>query len=245
MFEVIASTGMILSPEFTSALHGLFVSLFQVVVLGLMTLLGLGLKLWIGNMKNGIQKMIATRLVSYAEQKFVDNAERQKFVAEALSKKFPRLAADEIALLLEEGVVALKKARGALVILALVLGLAGGMLPAYADTASTVQIVDTLKAVPQAKQGLMWAPGSQEVAYIATWQLLEYQKFAVEGGYLGAGGLIGVLSYDVGGLKDLGVKMPILELVEFNIGYGLGQQFIGIKNVGIAGWTVTLIRAKF
>jgi hypothetical protein len=115
----------------------------------------------------------------------------------------------------------------------------------HADTGAAVQIGDTLKTVPQAKQGALWAPGSQEVVYIATWQLIGVQRFAIEGGYLTAGGLVGVLSYDVGGLKDLGVKVPILDLVEFNVGYGLGTQFIGTQNKGISGWTATLLKAKF
>lgn len=133
MFDSIVSSGTILTPEFTQALQGFFVSLFQVIALGLMTLAGLGLKMWITKMKSGLQRTIATRLVSYAEQKFVDNADRQKFVADSLSKKFPRLPSEEIQIILEAAVVELKKARGALMILlALGIGLFASARPAIA-----------------------------------------------------------------------------------------------------------------
>jgi len=133
------------------------------------------------------------------------------------------------------------------VVVALVgMSLVSGVYAAETSTtANAVQVSELLKAIPNANQGGMWIPGTQEVEYISTWPFLTYQRVSLEGGYLTAGGLLGVLSYDVGGLKDLGVNTPILNLIELNIGVGGGVKYVGDKNVWVGGVTGTLIKLHF
>ncbi len=122
-----------------------------------------------------------------------------------------------------------------------------GIGKSYADAVpvTPVAVVNTLQSIPQAKQGAMYVPVSQQIDYISTWQIVTKSNFSLEAGYLAAGGLCAVVSYDIGGLKDLGVTVPILTLIDLNVGFATGMQFIGSQNKGIAGPSITLIQTKF
>ena len=109
--NILTSTVTIVSPALSSALDTTLKDLLNLIAIGVMTLTGMGIRLWISNMKSGLTKMVALKLVSYAEQKFIDNAEKQKYVADELSKRFPRIASAEIQHILEAAVVELKNAQ--------------------------------------------------------------------------------------------------------------------------------------
>ncbi len=102
------STAAILSPSFNQALNNTLTDVLELVLIGVATLLGLALKAWISNMKNGIVRAVASTLVAYAEQKIVSNDDRQAYVAGQLSAKFPRLSREEIKHIIEEAVIQLK-----------------------------------------------------------------------------------------------------------------------------------------
>lgn len=112
MFEQIMSTTTILSPQFNQAVNSLLSDIFLLVATGVATLAGMGIRYWISKLKIGIVKTIAEKLVAFAEQKFgIDNEAKRQYVAAELSKRFPRISADEIEHILEAAVVALKNAQ--------------------------------------------------------------------------------------------------------------------------------------
>lgn len=106
--SIITSTTTILNPAVNSAISNVLSDLLQLALLLLTTGVGWGVKVWLNSMKSSWKQALAFRLVAYAEQKLTGNPEKLKYVAEQLSKKFPRISADEINHLIEEAVVNLK-----------------------------------------------------------------------------------------------------------------------------------------
>ena len=97
-----------MTPEIQAQLH----SLLLTVLTGVVTIVGILIRnlinAQIANIKNEGQKAMAQRLVAYAEQKLSNNVEKNSYVANQLSSKFPELSKDEIQHLLEEAVVSLQ-----------------------------------------------------------------------------------------------------------------------------------------
>jgi hypothetical protein len=114
-------------------------------------------------------------------------------------------------------------------------------------------VEDALKAIPALKQGLMYSVPEHLLRYISTAQVLEYKGFSLEIGYSQTASLIGVVSFQLLNLKKLGVNVPIIDLIECNIGYGVGISKISTAGAGEDnernklqhGPTVTLINLKF
>lgn len=104
MFDLIASSGTILTPQLTATVHDAIVSVFSLALTGLVTAAGVGIKLWINSMQSGWKRALAERLVKYAEQKYLNNDEKLQYVSQKMSEHFPRLSQEEIHHLLEAAV---------------------------------------------------------------------------------------------------------------------------------------------
>ena len=115
---------------------------------------------------------------------------------------------------------------------------------------------DVIQQLPALKQGIAYSIEDGAFNYLSTIEIAKYKGFALEGGYAGRAKntgdkIVGVVSYQVARLKDFGVTLPVLDLVEFNAGVyaGYGRiQFNGDKsndNEFDYGISLTLLNVKF
>lgn len=119
-----------------------------------------------------------------------------------------------------------------------------------------INLHDTLGKLPGLKQGIAYSMVDNKFNYLSTAEILRWKGFALEAGYAGASEetnhkAVGVISYRLGSLKDLGVDVPVLDMLECNVGYyvGVGRiQFSGDTsndNEIDHGFSATLINLKF
>ena len=118
--------------------------------------------------------------------------------------------------------------------------------PALAESLS---IGDTLKKIPALKQGLAYSIIDSDFSYLSTIELANWKGLTLEAGYSSKDKIVGVISYQLLKLKDLGIKVPILDLIEFNLGlyggYGrLNMQALD-KSEWDAGCSITLVSVRF
>lgn len=111
----------------------------------------------------------------------------------------------------------------------------------------TLDLGSAVDIIPVLKQGVIYSIDDQEFKYAATTEIVEWQGLSLEGGYALPDSLIGVLSYRLGGLERFGVNVPILNLVDVNVGY-----YIGLKDFNDSeerkfdhGLAATLLNIKF
>lgn len=135
--------------------------------------------------------------------------------------------------------------------------LAAVVLLALASNArADLNLHDTLGKLPSLKQGIAYSMVDNKFNYISTAEVVKYKNFALEAGYAGASEetghkAVGVLSYRLGGLEDIGLEVPVLDLVELNVGYyvGVGRiQFSGDTsndNEVDHGFSLSVINVKF
>lgn len=129
------------------------------------------------------------------------------------------------------------------VVLVLLIGF--GYKGLFATNGEEIKVV-ALKDFPATKQGAIWDIKNHEVKYISTMQLITYKALVLEGGYVDPAGIVGVISYQIFALKDLGFDLPILDYIEFNIGFGGGLKYItDEKSEWFYGTSLTLINVKF
>jgi hypothetical protein len=108
MFDVIKSSATLVNPQFNTAFNQLLTDALQLILIGLASLVSFAVREWMKSQNSGWKKMIAERLVKYAEQKITDNTDKQKWVADKMSEHFPRMKSEEIQHHIEEAVVNLK-----------------------------------------------------------------------------------------------------------------------------------------
>lgn len=123
-------------------------------------------------------------------------------------------------------------------------------------------LVDDLSKLPAWKHGVAYSVADQKFNYLTTLELfndlLGCKGLALEAGYSGKAEntrdkLVAVLSYDVLNLKDMGVKTPILDLVDFRVGVygGIGRIEAGTvpvmrgNNETDYGVSLTAVSVKF
>ena len=103
-----------------------------------------------------------------------------------------------------------------------------------------------LQKLPGMKQGVLWNFDDSELDYISTVEIASIKNIKLEVGFVPDDtSAVGVISYPILKLKDLGVEVPILDLIEFNIGVGAGVKKVADENEFIYGITLTLIDIKF
>jgi len=132
-------------------------------------------------------------------------------------------------------------------VVALILAL---VIPAVAQ--ESLSIGDTLEKIPGMKQGIGYSFIEHDINYLTTIELMNWQGIALEGGYNSKDKIVAVISGDLVNLKELGVKVPILDLIDLRVGLYAGYGRIDIEegmrddsNEFDWGASLTLITVKF
>lgn len=111
------------------------------------------------------------------------------------------------------------------------------LLAAVSNARAELNLNETLGKLPALKQGIAFSLVDNKINYLSTAEIVKYKGFALEAGYAGQAEesghkAVGVISYHIGGLKDLGVEVPILDLLDFNAGY-----YVGVGRIQFSGDT--------
>lgn len=111
--------------------------------------------------------------------------------------------------------------------LQLLLALAFLLLAPTLAKAEPLNVSEELAKLPALNQGIAYSLADSNFNYLSTADIVAWKGINLEGGYAGqakntGSKLVGVVSYDLLKLKDLGVKLPILDLVAFRPGVWLG-----------------------
>jgi len=134
--------------------------------------------------------------------------------------------------------------------------------PVMAEGESSIDLGDQLEKLPVLKQGFGYSFLDNDIKYLSTMEILNWKGIALEGGLLWKrfeghetdtpNILCAVVSYELLKLKDLGVTIPILDLLECRIGVygGFGRMALGWGNAKEndefdVGLSVSLISLKF
>lgn len=130
------------------------------------------------------------------------------------------------------------------------------LLVLVSNARAELNVHETLGKLPALKQGLAYSFVDNKINYLSTAEILKFKGFSLEAGYAGKADETGhkavaVATYQLAKLKDMGVDVPVLDMIEFNVGYyvGVGRiQFsgdTGNDNEIDHGIAATLINVKF
>jgi len=124
--------------------------------------------------------------------------------------------------------------------------------------AEEFSVIDGLKKIPGMKQGIAYSVMDSKLNYLSTIEIFQWAILSGEVGYAGDADatdhkLVGVISTSLLNLKQLGVKVPILDLLDLRLGVYVG---VGGINLGDApdmrgnnefdyGASLTAITLKF
>ena len=135
--------------------------------------------------------------------------------------------------------------------------LVGMLLVASVANAEALSIRDYLEKAPALKQGVGFSLIDNKLNYLSTIELASWKNFNLEFGYAGAAEetkhkVVLATSYEVLKLRDLGVTLPILDLVELNVGMYAGIGHIQVNdglgdnsNEFDAGFSFTALSFKY
>lgn len=143
---------------------------------------------------------------------------------------------------------------GYLILLLLVL-----VAPVSADTTTAKSYLeifeDVVKKVPATYQGAFYNFVDNKFDYAAYIELASYKNIQLTAGYLVSNDLelknnaiLAGLNYNVGGLKDLGIDLPVLNLVDLNVGLSVAGFNLDKGNDKVKcrlGATCSIIKVKF
>lgn len=114
--------------------------------------------------------------------------------------------------------------------------------------AEEITLSDSLAKLPALKQGVAYSLQDKNFSYLSTIELASWKGFTLEAGYSGNDKIVGVISYPLLKLKDTGVSLPILDLLECNLGFYAGYGRVeNLKEFGESdfGISATLLRVKW
>ena len=115
--------------------------------------------------------------------------------------------------------------------------------------AGELSIGDTISKIPGLKQGVGFSFKDHDFDYLTTIELAKFKGVSLEAGYSAKDEAIGVASYQIAKLSDYGVDLPILDLIDLNLG-----GYVGYGRVSVSkpisprfdyGMSLTLIKVKF
>lgn len=116
---------------------------------------------------------------------------------------------------------------------------------AYAE----LNIGEVIEKIPNWKQGVSYSLIDSDFNYVSTLEIANWKGITAEAGYNSENAVVGVISYQLLKLKDFGVKVPVLDLLECNVGAYAGYKRLEIKSLDDAefdfGASVTLINLKW
>lgn len=112
-----------------------------------------------------------------------------------------------------------------------------------------LDLLETAKKVPDLKQGIAFSLIDNQVNYLSTAQIAEWKGISLEGGYAGTAKdtgnkVVAVISYPLLKLKNY-ISLPVLDLIELNLGVYAGYGRILGSNEFDAGISGTAINLKF
>ena len=98
----------------------------------------------------------------------------------------------------------------------------------------------------EVKQGVAFSLADSQLNYLSTAELMDYKGFSLEAGSAYDAektGIkaVGVISYDLLKLKDLGVNVPILDMIHLRPGIYFGMGRIGGNNETDYGLSLSMI----
>jgi len=108
-------------------------------------------------------------------------------------------------------------------------------------------IGEPIDIIPALKQGIIYSVDDQEFSYAFTTQIIAWKDITLEGGYSPGDTLLAIGSYRLGGLEQFGIEVPILDLLDLNVGYYVGwKDFTDSDNSKFDhGVSATLLNIKF
>jgi hypothetical protein len=124
-------------------------------------------------------------------------------------------------------------------------------IPARAEELNVSELISKLPAL---NQGVAFSIKDSNFNYLATVDAVSIKGFKIEVGYAGVAKntgdkIVGVASYDLLKLKNVGVTLPILDLVEFRPGVWLGYGHINGASLGDSefdyGVSLSVLSVKF
>ena len=121
---------------------------------------------------------------------------------------------------------------------------------AYAED---LKISNVIEKMPPLKQGIAYSMSDNDLCYLSTIEILNWKGIALEGGYSSKDKIVAVISYELLKLKDLGVTIPLLDLITARVGIYGGYGNINLTesisdsggNKGDWGLSLTLLDIKF
>lgn len=130
------------------------------------------------------------------------------------------------------------------------------LLALVSNARAEFNLGEVLDKVPAMKQGIAYSLADNKINYLSTVEIAKWKGFALEAGYAGAAEetrhkAVGVVSYQVARLKDFGVELPVLDLIELNVGFFGGYGRIATRgdtsndNEWDWGLSASLISLKF
>lgn len=116
-----------------------------------------------------------------------------------------------------------------------------------------LKLSEVLDKLPALKQGIAFdIAESDGLSFLSTLELIKWKGISLEAGYSSTDKIVGVISYQLLRLKDLGVTVPILDLLEANVGFYLGYSRVQLNdgfgngnNEQSYGPSLTLISTKW
>ena len=134
-------------------------------------------------------------------------------------------------------------------LLVVVLCLACGLAkPAGAEELNIGNLIEKL---PATKHGIAYSLVDHEWTYLSTVEVANYKGIGLELGFSDSDKIVGVASYELFKLADLGVTLPILDLIDCRVGLYGGYGRIDYERSGEGnnefdyGLSCTLIEVKF
>jgi len=119
-------------------------------------------------------------------------------------------------------------------------------MPAYAIT----DISDTFEKIPTIKTGMAYSTLDSQLLHSAMITVFEWKGVQADVGYIGREDntkdqLAAAITYPVVNMKDLGVNVPIVDLIEFELGWYVGSGRITGNNEFDTGAILNIMKVKF
>lgn len=128
-----------------------------------------------------------------------------------------------------------------LIIIATILGFWVGF-SAYPEDS----ILDKIKnLLPDTKPGFYYDVVGKDLEAISSFSIANYKNVSAEIALGDEQTVMAVISYPIVKAKDLGINIPILDLIELNVGFAFGYEDITNDREFKYGPSVTLINFKF
>ena len=120
--------------------------------------------------------------------------------------------------------------------------------------ADVIKLSEYLDKLPPMKQGIAFSLADSKLNYLSTIEIAKWKFLSLEGGYAGAAEnsgnkVVAVLSTNIANAKKLGIEIPIVDLLDVNVGFYAGYGSINGVALGDSeldyGISATLLTLKW